>query len=341
MIAGVCGGIAEHFDWDPVWVRLATVLLVFIHGLGIIMYIAAWIIIPNNPHQKEKTNKTVNNAVKTVKKDIKAVIPTKAKTGSVKAAKKLEKALQPKRKRRGGLITLLVIFLVLVGVAVLGFVAQQIFCISGSGNIVEETRDVSNFDKVELQGSGTLIITQGENYSVTLETDDNLLPYYETRVFGDKLEIGTRNFHCFIRNSGLIVRVTLPEVEKLAILGSGDIISTNVLNAEDLKLQIAGSGDIKLEVNVTNLETEIAGSGEATYIGSATTHNIDIAGSGDIYAFDLSTEQTSVDIAGSGSAEITAYKTLDVDIAGSGDIYYKGEPVVSQSIAGSGDIVAK
>ncbi len=48
VIAGVCGGIAEYFGIDPVLVRLLMVLL-FIYGVGLILYILAWIMIPQEP----------------------------------------------------------------------------------------------------------------------------------------------------------------------------------------------------------------------------------------------------------------------------------------------------
>jgi phage shock protein C len=51
VIAGVCGGIAEYFDVDPVLIRLAAVGLLFA-GIGIIVYIVAWIIVPKNPAHK-------------------------------------------------------------------------------------------------------------------------------------------------------------------------------------------------------------------------------------------------------------------------------------------------
>ncbi len=46
MIAGVCAGIADYFDVDPVLVRLLWVLFVFGFGTGILAYLLAWIIIP-------------------------------------------------------------------------------------------------------------------------------------------------------------------------------------------------------------------------------------------------------------------------------------------------------
>lgn len=53
MIAGVCGGIAEYFNIDPVIVRLLAVLLLLAGGLpGFIPYLVMWIVVPENPKQK-------------------------------------------------------------------------------------------------------------------------------------------------------------------------------------------------------------------------------------------------------------------------------------------------
>ncbi len=49
MLAGICGGLAEYFDVDPSLVRLATVLLCLYAGTGLLIYIIAAIIIPEDP----------------------------------------------------------------------------------------------------------------------------------------------------------------------------------------------------------------------------------------------------------------------------------------------------
>ena len=46
IIAGVCGGIGEYFNIDPTIIRLLWVLFTLLGGSGIIAYIVAWIIIP-------------------------------------------------------------------------------------------------------------------------------------------------------------------------------------------------------------------------------------------------------------------------------------------------------
>ncbi|MCJ7443233.1 MAG: PspC domain-containing protein [Methanotrichaceae archaeon] len=48
-IAGVCGGIAEYFNIDPIIIRLLTLILVLSVGAGLIAYIIAWIFIPEEP----------------------------------------------------------------------------------------------------------------------------------------------------------------------------------------------------------------------------------------------------------------------------------------------------
>ncbi|MBN2454258.1 PspC domain-containing protein [Candidatus Woesearchaeota archaeon] len=49
VIAGVCGGIAEYFNIDPVLVRLIAILLLLANGAGLIAYLIAWIIVPERP----------------------------------------------------------------------------------------------------------------------------------------------------------------------------------------------------------------------------------------------------------------------------------------------------
>ena len=46
MIAGVCGGLAEYFGIDPVFVRALFIIAVFAEGIGLIAYIILWIIAP-------------------------------------------------------------------------------------------------------------------------------------------------------------------------------------------------------------------------------------------------------------------------------------------------------
>ena len=49
-IAGVCGGLAEHFDMDPTLVRLLWIIVTILSvGIGVIVYLALWIFVDKYP----------------------------------------------------------------------------------------------------------------------------------------------------------------------------------------------------------------------------------------------------------------------------------------------------
>ena len=50
MVAGICAGLAQYFELDPTLVRLAMVVAALISlGGGILFYIIAWLIVPEEP----------------------------------------------------------------------------------------------------------------------------------------------------------------------------------------------------------------------------------------------------------------------------------------------------
>jgi len=48
-IGGVCGGLGERFEIDPVLFRVAFILLALACGLGILLYVALWLLVPRAP----------------------------------------------------------------------------------------------------------------------------------------------------------------------------------------------------------------------------------------------------------------------------------------------------
>ena len=58
VIAGVCGGLGEYFDIDPVIIRVIAVILIFAQGIGLLAYLIAWIIIPQRKEEGEVEEKS-------------------------------------------------------------------------------------------------------------------------------------------------------------------------------------------------------------------------------------------------------------------------------------------
>jgi phage shock protein C len=48
-VAGVCGGLAQYFNMDATLFRVLFVVLAVLGGSGIVLYVAMWIIVPQEP----------------------------------------------------------------------------------------------------------------------------------------------------------------------------------------------------------------------------------------------------------------------------------------------------
>lgn len=48
-IAGICGGLGNYFNIDPFWIRLIFVLIFFLGGSALLIYIIMWLLIPLEP----------------------------------------------------------------------------------------------------------------------------------------------------------------------------------------------------------------------------------------------------------------------------------------------------
>lgn len=211
--------------------------------------------------------------------------------------------------------------------------------VRGNGVVSSQERNVGSFKRVNVSGPIEVIITQSNSTSVRIEGDENLLKYIKVENDGSKLKIHPRNRYNLRPRSALRVHVSAPQYEFFGVAGSGKIKSLTPINYnKELRIDISGSGTIELNVDVPSVDSEISGSGTVILNGTTRNFKNEINGSGDVRAFNLLSENTEVEIAGSGDAEVYASKQLNVKIAGAGDVAFKGNPVVKKSIAGSGNI---
>lgn len=61
ILGGVCGGLGEYFDIDPVIIRVLFIVAVIFGGGGILAYIILWIVIPQKPFTIPKFNQESSN----------------------------------------------------------------------------------------------------------------------------------------------------------------------------------------------------------------------------------------------------------------------------------------
>ncbi len=211
--------------------------------------------------------------------------------------------------------------------------------IDGNGNIVTQVRNIAKATKVKLAGSFDVDLTPGAQTRVEVVGDDNILPFLLTEEQDGFLVVKLKDNLSYNSTEGIKIKITTPQLEKLELAGTGNIIGQGkFIGSDKLVLKIAGSGNIKLEVNTPKIEASIAGSGSISLSGETRDETIKIAGSGDYLTENLKAENATISIAGRGNVKVFTSTTLDIHIAGSGSVYYKGNPTVKQKVAGSGDI---
>lgn len=62
VVAGVCGGLGEYFNIDPVILRILFVAMVLWGGSGVLLYIVMWLVIPEAGKESEPMDKRMETA---------------------------------------------------------------------------------------------------------------------------------------------------------------------------------------------------------------------------------------------------------------------------------------
>jgi len=179
----------------------------------------------------------------------------------------------------------------------------------------KETRRVDNFNRLSLAIAGDVHLKQG------IKFNKRIVP----------------------RHDKITIHASMPEVRGLSVAGSGNILAEGSVESDELKLSIAGSGDISLKkLSVADLKASIAGSGDIFLGGTGRQGNLkaSISGSGDM-KIPLEFENATIAISGSGDCSVHVTGSLDTSIAGSGSVTYEGNPVVNARVSGSGSVKQK
>jgi len=218
------------------------------------------------------------------------------------------------------------------------FASCNIIGENGNGKVVKQERKVTAFNAIDVSGAFMIYLRQGETESVTVEADENLLPFIRTVVVGNELRIDTKN-HPIHHVTVMQVFITLKDLNKISVSGAVDLKTENRLTLNELNLDASGASDSRFDIAVQKLDLDCSGASKIRFSGMAVNVHMDLSGASNIYAFDLPAETYSIDLSGAGEAEINVTKSLDAEVSGAGKVLFKGSPVqIDQRVSGAGSI---
>ncbi len=208
----------------------------------------------------------------------------------------------------------------------------------GSGTVVTEPREVSGFAAIDLQGVGILRVTQGGAETLTVRTDDNILPLITTEVRDGTLHIAidTSEHRHGIDPTELTYDVSVTSLQALSVAGAARVESGS-LATEDLRLDIDGAVRVAIDgLQARNLHVSSSGGSSFVFTGTVETQEVVIDGTADYQARQLSSRTATVHINGAGHVVVRVSESLDAAIDGAGVVEYIGQPAVVQHVNGVG-----
>ncbi len=129
--------------------------------------------------------------------------------------------------------------------------------VKGSGDVITDVREVSDFTEIESTGAFHVSVRYGERQEVLVTFDDNLIDFIETEVERQTLHIYCDE-ECRSKHT-CQVEITLPKLEGVTTRGSGDI-DVGGFTGDTFDCRTKGSGDISIRGLVCDvLRCEIDG----------------------------------------------------------------------------------
>jgi len=191
----------------------------------------------------------------------------------------------------------------------------------GSGVAASETRAITDFDELVVTGNLGVTLVAGQEPSLELSGDDNLLELVETRRRGRRLEISMAPGSYSFREP-LVVRIGVSSLSRATVGGVCTVTLTD-LSGGDLQLVADGASSVTASGRASDLDVETNGAADVDLLG-------------------LEAEDVEVGINGSGTVKLHATAGLRVEINGSGTVVYAGAPrVTAVEISGSGSVRAQ
>ena len=211
--------------------------------------------------------------------------------------------------------------------------------VRGNGDMTEESREIGSFDKIDFQGVGNLYVTLGEQESLSIKAEENLLDYLETYVQGNRLVLKIKDGYNINPTETVNFYLTAISLESVSVSGLGNIELPEI-EANQFSVDLSGAGDIEIESLVAErFVANLSGLGNLNVDdGKVFSQDIQISGSGKYDAGDLESDEANIEISGLGSAIVFVNNYLDVSISGAGGGDYYGNPEIDQSISGLGDL---
>jgi hypothetical protein len=209
--------------------------------------------------------------------------------------------------------------------------------IAGSGDVISEERSVKDFTGIEVSGAFKVYLSQGEEESLLIEADDNVMPRIETSVRGGTLHIGTRGLS--FTNATTIAHITINNPRQIRISGAVKLTGTTPFEFEKMQISGSGASEMEFEAYGERMQLKLSGASKANLSGEVEELHLKLSGASKLTAECMHTQEADIDVSGASSASVSVEEDLYVTASGASSVRYLGKPSVRSSVSGAGKVV--
>jgi Putative auto-transporter adhesin, head GIN domain len=209
----------------------------------------------------------------------------------------------------------------------LAFIALVTSCNNrqrGSGNIVTEKRNTGSFSEIKVSSSIDVDVQQGNETSVVVEADDNIVQLIKTNVENGVLVISLKDNYG-ISNATTTVHVISPVYTSFTASSSSSITGkTTIANTTKINLKASSSANIEMTLDAPSVEIKSSSSADITAAGKTKNLKVDASSSATIKLGELKAEVVDVEASSSSDVKVFASVSLKANAHSSADIVYTG-----------------
>lgn len=206
----------------------------------------------------------------------------------------------------------------------------------GNGVVVEDSRNVSEeFTVVSASEGLDVYVTQADEFSIEVEADENIIDLIGTDIKNGKLRIHA------IENIGRATKkvyVSMPNITGLESSSGADLIATNVIETDKIKLNSSSGADLKLEVKADEVSADASSGADIRLSGETNVLRVDASSGSDIKARDLLSKTCNADASSGADITVSVSESLVADASSGADIKYSGDANVQAKKSASGSV---
>jgi hypothetical protein len=219
-----------------------------------------------------------------------------------------------------------------------GAVGDEEEGIPGSGEIATEIREIADFDRLVFSSEGTVILTEVETVSLSIEADDNLQQYLTAGVSGGELVISTAENTDIAPSRPIVFRVGVVDLTGIELAGVGRV-TAETLEGTVVAVVLSGTGDISInQLHANAVTVNHNGVGTIRLEGEVDEQQVVTSGVGDYDGGELASRKAIVEASESGKATVWVTDELELLVSDSGAVAFYGSPAVDQEVSGLGAV---